>query len=64
MTKIRRGGYVFLVWKGDHSPKHAHVYCDGKLVVKWDLENNCAMKGSATARIIRLITDLEQDGLL
>jgi hypothetical protein len=24
--KIRRGGYVFLSWKGDHPPRHVHVY--------------------------------------
>lgn len=37
MGKIRRGGYVFVTWKGDHAPRHVHVYRDGKLVVKWDL---------------------------
>ncbi len=25
MPKRRRGGYVFLGWKGDHSPRHVHV---------------------------------------
>ena len=29
--KIRRGGFVFLTWKGDHTPRHVHVYRDGKL---------------------------------
>ena len=38
MSKIRRGGYVFLTWIGDHTPRHVHVYRDGKLIVKWDLE--------------------------
>jgi hypothetical protein len=32
--KLRRGGYVFITWKGDHPPRHVHVYRDGKLVVK------------------------------
>jgi hypothetical protein len=40
MGKIRRGGFVFVTWKGDHSPYHVHVYRDGTLVVKWDLEND------------------------
>lgn len=33
MGKVRRGGYVFLTWKGDHTPRHVHVYRDGRLVV-------------------------------
>jgi len=34
MGKVRRGNYVFLTWKGDHSPRHVHVYRDSRLVVK------------------------------
>jgi hypothetical protein len=64
MPKIRRGNYVFLGWVGDHSPRHVHVYRDGKLVVKWDLENGLAMKGTPTRRILRLVRDLQVEGLL
>jgi hypothetical protein len=64
MGKIRRGGFVFVTWKGDHSPYHVHVYRDSTLVVKWDLENDVAMKGEATARILRLIAKLREEGLL
>jgi hypothetical protein len=32
--------------------------------VKWDLEHQCAMEGSASRRIRRLITDLEKEGRL
>jgi hypothetical protein len=63
-AKIRRGGHVFLSWKGDHGPRHVHVYRDEKLVVKWDLENHKAMKGRASRRIRRLIEELEGEGLL
>ncbi|MDH3282845.1 MAG: hypothetical protein OEQ18_17205 [Gammaproteobacteria bacterium] len=64
MTRIRRGGYVFLTWIGDHSPRHVHVYRDGQLVVKWDLENWLPMQGEATRRILGLIRDLQAEGLL
>ena len=64
MGKVRRGGFVFVTWKGDHSPYHVHVYRDGTLVVKWDLENDVAMKGKVTARILRLIDALREEGLL
>jgi hypothetical protein len=62
--KIRRGGYIFVTWVGDHSPRHVHVYRDGKLVVKWDLDNRKPMAGSASRRVLDLIDELEAEGLL
>lgn len=64
MGKIRRGGYVFVTWTGDHSPKHVHVYLDTELVVKWDLENVKPMMGQATRRIRQLIEELKAEGAL
>lgn len=64
MGKIRRGNYVFVTWIGDHSPRHVHVFKDHELVVKWDLENSCEMKGKATGRVRALIEELENEGLL
>jgi hypothetical protein len=62
--KIRRGGYVFVSWIGDHTPRHVHVYRDGTLIVKWDLENRRPMKGEASRRILKLIEELESEGNL
>jgi uncharacterized protein DUF4160 len=62
--KIRRGGFVFVTWKSDHSPRHIHVYRDGRLVVKWDLENKQPMKGRVTRRVLRLIEELDSEGAL
>jgi hypothetical protein len=62
--KYRRGGYVFVTWKGDHPPRHVHVYRGGRLVVKWDLDNQKPMKGAATRRILELIAQLESERLL
>jgi hypothetical protein len=64
LAKIRRGNYVFLSWKGDHAPRHVHVYRDGELIVKWDLENARPMKGEAPARLRALIEELQEEGLL
>lgn len=64
MTKVRRGGYVFFAWKGDHSPRHVHVYRDGRLVVKWDLEADRPMAGRAVPALARLIRQLDWEGLL
>lgn len=62
--KVRRENYVFLTWKGDHSPRHVHVYRDGKLVLKWNLDAGVPMKGKATARLVRLILELDKKGAL
>jgi hypothetical protein len=64
VSKLKRGGYVFLSWKGDHSPRHVHVYKDGTFIVKWDLENSRPMAGSANRRVRELIQELETAGLL
>lgn len=64
MGKFRRGNYVFMVWKGDHSPRHAHVYRDGRLVAKWDLDSWQAMKGKPSARLLKLLAELKEEGVL
>ena len=64
MGKVRRGNYIFITWKGDHGPRHVHVYRDSKLVVKRDLEARTPMKGKATAKILELIRQLENEGLV
>ncbi len=64
MGKLRRGNYVFLTLKGDHGPRHVHVCKNGKMIVKWDLENEKAMRGRPTKRVLTLIRELEAEGLL
>lgn len=64
VPKLRRGGYIFVGWVGDHSPRHVHVYRDDKLVVKWDLETWQPMKGEASARVQRLLRELVEEGKL
>ena len=64
MGKVRKGGYIFLWWKSDHDPRHVHVYRRGRLVVKWDLDNDRSMAGAASKEILRLIRELRQEGRL
>lgn len=64
MGKVRRGGYVFVTWKADHPPRHVHVYRDGHLVVKWDLDNCKPIKGAAPRRVLALIEALQSEGAL
>ncbi len=62
MGKFRRGGFIFVAWKSDRPPRHVHVYRDGKLVLKWDLDNSKPMKGRATPRVLKFIAELEAEG--
>ncbi len=62
LPKIRRGGYVFFACKTDHGPRHVHVYRDCRFLLKWDLENDKAMKGKPTQRIIEIIRQLQREG--
>ena len=64
MTKIRRGGYVFVTWKGDHPPRHVHVYRDEMFLAKWDLERSRTMEGTMPLRAVRLIRKLVGEGRL
>ncbi len=65
MGKIRRGNYVFVSWIGDHG-NHVHVYRDGRLVVKWNLDHHCEEPGSkpASRKIKDLIEELRAEGKL
>jgi len=64
MPKIRRGGYVFVAWVGDHTPRHVHVYRDGRFVLKWDLENRRPMAGAPSRKVLELIRQLEAEGAI
>ena len=55
---------MFVTWKGDHPPRHVHVYKDGTEVLKWDLEAGVAMRGRANRRIRQLIAELVEEGRL
>lgn len=55
---------MFVTWVGDHPPRHVHVYRDGTLVVKWDIERWQPMKGEASARVRRLIQELVEEELI
>ncbi len=55
---------MFVTWKGNHTPRHVHVYRDGKFIVKWDLESRKAMKGKAPHKVVEIIKELESEGRL
>ena len=64
MGRLKRSGFIFVWWKGDHAPRNVHVYRDGKLVVKWDLDNQKPMKGEAPRQVLELTGELVSEKLL
>lgn len=64
MGIIKRGGYQFVTWKGDHPPRHVHVYKHDNEIIIWNLEKQFAIKGRANKRIKKLIKILIKEGKL
>ena len=64
MGRIRRGGHVFVTWIGDHTPRHVHVFRDGTLVLKWDLEAWSSTYGNPSRTLRRVLSELREEGLL
>ena len=53
-----------MTFVGDHAPRHIHVYRDGQLVVKWDLEHSQVMEGHITRAVQNHIDSLIREGKL
>ena len=66
MGRVRRGGYTFLWWIGDHSPRHVHVFDkNSRLITRVNLETMQAMDiPKVERRIIELIRELQTEGRL
>ena len=65
MGKIRRGGYIFLYWIGDHLPKHVHVYKDRQLIAKVRLDSELTLiSGKINKSIRKNLIALVKEGLL
>ena len=66
MGRVRRGGYVFIWWIGDHDPQHVHVFDkSGRLLTRVNLETMRPMDVPALDRkILALIEELKVEGRL
>ena len=66
MGKIRRGGYMFIWWIGDHPPRHVHVFDkNGKLISRVNLETMQPMDiPKIEGKILQLIRELQNEGRL
>ena len=61
MGRIRRGGYLIEWWMGDHSPKHIHVFKNGRLVAKVEVPGVLVLKGRLTKRLVKIISELVKE---
>lgn len=64
MGKVRRGGYVFIWWIGDHTPRHIHVFDKGgRLITRVNLETMQPMDiPKIQGKILVLIRELQHEG--
>lgn len=65
MGRIRRGGYIFEFWVGDHPPQHVHILRNGMLIAKVELDEKLTlMEGKISRRIRKIIKILIKEGKL
>ncbi len=64
MGKVRRGGFIFITYKGDHDPRHVHIFRDGTEIAKWNLEDWVLMSGAVNRKILNLLDELVKEGEL
>lgn len=64
MGRIKRGGYIFFTAKGDHNPPHVHIYRDGEMVAKFDLQDWQPMAGKVDRRVKQILRRLREEGRL
>ncbi len=64
MGKFKRGGYIFIDWIGDHSPRHVHIYKGAKLIAKFDLEKWQPMQGRINRKVMQYLVEFRKDGKL
>jgi hypothetical protein len=65
MGRVRRGGYIFEFWVGDHPPRHVHVLKDRKLIARVELDENLTLiEGQINRRIRKILKELMERGIL
>ncbi len=66
MGKIRRDGFMFIWWIGDHAPRHVHVFDkNGKLITRVDLDTMQAMDiPRIPGRLLKTLLILKKEGRL
>jgi len=57
----KAGGFVFVIYPGDHPPAHVHIFdARNREVGRWGIEHECPMKGDdfvVTKRLRKALYD-------
>jgi hypothetical protein len=66
MGKVRKGGYIFEWWVGDHPPRHVHVSDNkGNLLGRVALENLEPLDDwNPPAKVLEIIRQLQDEDRL
>ncbi|MBI3535812.1 MAG: DUF4160 domain-containing protein [Deltaproteobacteria bacterium] len=65
MGRIRRGGYIFEFWVGDHPPRHVHILKDRRFIARIELnEELTPIEGKINRRIREILKSLLNEGIL
>ena len=66
MGRIRRGGYIFIWWIGDHQPQFVHVYGgNGRFITRVNLHTMQPMDVDSLPKgVAALIRQLQKEGRL
>ena len=56
----KAGGYLILLYSNDHPPLHVHIYKNGRLVAKYDIENGTFMKLVTVRQKSRILAALRR----
>jgi hypothetical protein len=66
MGKVRRGGYIFEWWIGDHKPRHIHVSdSNGELLGRVVLDADEQLDDwKPPKKVLELIRQLQNEGRL
>ncbi len=61
----KAGGFIFITYPGDHPPAHVHIFDSrNRRVGRWDIENQCPIRGDEFPVTKRLRKALAEAGYL
>ncbi len=64
MGRIKRGGYLFEWWMGDHYPKHIHIYKNRKEIAKLRIPEMIILKGKLNKKLRKIIEKLINEKII
>ena len=66
MARIRRYGYIVEWFKGDHEPRHVHVFdAQRRFIGRLDVNRMQGIEGwSPDKKLVKLMGELRTEGLL